>query len=84
MICSNFTIIIVLFLKRIKLKCLTDNIFKCFFFSYFSEKKQFDMSCELSFEIIHMKCQALFFEREKKKNIPKLSAKIFDGRNKCY
>ena len=43
------------------------------FFSYFSDKIRLGISCELTaYQMIHMKCQALFSLKTKKKNKKKI------------
>ena len=47
------------------------------YFSYFSQKTGFDISCKLSpMEIFYMKCQILFFGKNKKNVINLSSAEL--------
>ena len=60
--------------KALQVKFSADNILK--YFSYFSEKTDFDISCKLSpMETVCIKCQILF-SRENKKNINLPSAEL--------
>ena len=57
-----------------------DNIFNYFFFNYFTEKTGLDNPCTSSArQTIHMKCSALFSQKNNNKKFKLMSAVVVNG-----